>query len=312
MGGSGAMSTQSNAVSDSFDRQRLERQRAEPAAATRPFLWSVRRELWENRAIYIAPLTVGGVVLLGSLISLRGIQYMYYKSGAGPAHHRDMSGAPYDFAAGAIMVTAMIVGIFYALETLHGERRDRSILFWKSLPVSDLATVLAKASVIAILQLIAFAVTVATQLVMLLLFSFAATKSGTSVATSWSEVSPLQMWAMLLYHLVTVHTLWHAPLYGYLMLVSSWARRAAILWAGLPVVAIITVEKIAFGTTYFLNLLIYRLAGPEDFSFSMNRFHSTGVGPVHFFATPGLWTGLLVTAGLLFAAARVRRYRDPM
>jgi ABC-2 type transport system permease protein len=303
------MSTQSNAVPDSLERQRVEPM---AMAATRPFLWSVRRELWENRSIYVAPLAVGGVIVFGFLIGALGVCNVHYWSGMGAAHRQEVFGA-YEFAAGAIMVTAMIVGVFYALETLHGERRDRSILFWKSLPVSDLTTVLAKASVIAILQLVAFVVTVATQLVMLLIHSAVVTRTGTSVAELWSGVAPLQMWAMLLYHLVTVHTLWHAPLYGYLMLVSSWARRAAILWAGLPLLAIMAVEKIAFGTTYLLNLLIYRLAGPEDFSFSMNGFHPAApAGPVHFFATAGLWTGLLVTAGFLFAAARVRRYRDPM
>ena len=59
--------------------------------------------------------------------------------------------------------------MFYCLDALYGERRDRSILFWKSLPVSDLTTVLSKASIpIVVLPLLTFAVTVATQLIMLL------------------------------------------------------------------------------------------------------------------------------------------------
>ena len=45
------------------------------------------------------------------------------------------------------MLTAMVVGLFYCLDALNGERRDRSILFWKSLPVSDTTAVLAKASI---------------------------------------------------------------------------------------------------------------------------------------------------------------------
>ena len=55
--------------------------------------------------------------------------------------------APYDMAAGLLMLDLLIVGVFYCLDALHGERRDRSMLFWKSLPVSDLTTVLAKASI---------------------------------------------------------------------------------------------------------------------------------------------------------------------
>ena len=66
------------------------------------------------------------------------------------------------------MLTAFLVGVFYCLDALHGERRDRSILFWKSLPVSDLTTVLAKASVpCRVLPPRAFALALATQLMLL-------------------------------------------------------------------------------------------------------------------------------------------------
>ena len=66
---------------------------------------------------------------------------------------------PYDIAAMMIMFTVFIVGIFYCLDALHGERRDRSILFWKSLPVSDLTTVLSKVFVpLVILPVLTFAI----------------------------------------------------------------------------------------------------------------------------------------------------------
>ncbi len=50
---------------------------------------------------------------------------------------REMITQPYDFAALLIMGVTFVVAVFYCLDALHGERRDRSILFWKSLPVSD-------------------------------------------------------------------------------------------------------------------------------------------------------------------------------
>jgi ABC-2 type transport system permease protein len=117
---------------------------APPAtAATRPMYWSVRRELWENRSIYIAPLGVAAVVMLGFLISLIGLpRNMREMAAADPAHHRIMLAMPYSHAAWLLILTGFLVGIFYSLDALHGERRDRSILFWKSLPVSDLTTVL--------------------------------------------------------------------------------------------------------------------------------------------------------------------------
>src|SRR5438132_11749527 len=138
--------------------------------ATRPMYWSVRRELWENRSLYIAPLAVAGVALLGFLISTIGMPHrrravLLLDS----ARQRALIGKPYDVAAIILIVTAFIVGVFYCLDALHGERRDRSILFWKSLPVSDLTTVLSKASIpMVVLPLVTFAIIVIMQFIMLL------------------------------------------------------------------------------------------------------------------------------------------------
>ena len=112
-------------------------------ATTRPFYWSMRRELWENRSIYVAPLIVAVVILIGFLVSTVGMaQRRQAVLLVDPVHQRAMIGAPYDVAAMMLIFTAFIVGVFYCLDALHSERRDRSILFWKSLPVSDFTTVL--------------------------------------------------------------------------------------------------------------------------------------------------------------------------
>ena len=75
----------------------------------------------------------------------------------------------------------------------------------------------------------------------------------------WTQVHLFPMSLMLLYHLITVHVLWHAPFYGWLLLISAWARRAAFLWAVLPIIAIAFVEKIAFNTSHFATFLGDRL-----------------------------------------------------
>ena len=64
--------------------------------------------------------------------------------------------------------------------------------------------------------------------------------------------------AGVLYGLV-VHALWFAPLYAWLLLVSAWARRAPLLWAVLPSLALGVVERMAFGTSHFGSLIRYRL-----------------------------------------------------
>ena len=128
-------------------------------SSTQPFFWSVRRELWENRSIYIAPLIVAAVVLFGSLVgSFHLPDRRRLAMLLDPAHRRAAIEMPYDIAAMMIILTAFVVGVFYCLDALYGERRERSILFWKSLPVSDLTTVLSKATIpLVILPLIIFA-----------------------------------------------------------------------------------------------------------------------------------------------------------
>src|SRR5438876_10890649 len=165
-------------------------------ATPQPFYWSVRRELWENRSIYVAPILVAIVVLFGFLVSTIGLPERRREVLLlDPAQARAAIEAPYDMAAIMLILTAFIVGVFYCLDALYGERRDRSILFWKSLPVSDSTTVLSKTSIpVVVLPLLAFAITVATQLAMLLLSSAVLLGSGLSAGTLWSHLPLLHTW----------------------------------------------------------------------------------------------------------------------
>jgi ABC-2 type transport system permease protein len=222
---------------------------------------------------------------------------------------------PYDMVAMMLILTAFIVAAFYCLDALHGERRDRSILFWKSLPVSDRTSVLSKASIpMVVLPLIIFAVIVATQFIMLLWTSVVLLPSG-QAGTTWTRFNLFQQSLILLYGLIVL-ALWHAPIYGWLLLVSGWARRATILWAVLPLFAIGVLERIAFNTSIFAFALKYRLiSGIEDaFAFKADgRVESlTQLTPVHFLTSAGLWTGLGFAALFLAAAVRLRRYREPI
>jgi ABC-2 type transport system permease protein len=299
------MSTPSNTVPGTP----LESQVTAPAVitASRSMYWAVRRELWEYRSIYIAPLAAGALFLLAFSIALM----------LSPAHRHGPLDIPYEFAAALIMGTAFIVGIFYSLDALYGERRDRSILFWKSLPVSDLTTVLSKFAIpLIILPLLSFAIAVVTQFVMMLLSSAVLLGSGLSVGTLWTRMSFFHVSLILLYHILTVHGLWYAPIYGWLLLVSAWAPRTPFLWAFLPPFVIWGVEKIAFKTSHFLAMLQYRLTGPQPSTAAAPDGNMmdmlSAVTPVQFFSTPGLWIGLAIAAAFLAAAARLRRYREPI
>lgn len=292
-----------------------------PAAplAPRPLYWSLRRELWENRSIYIAPLAVAAVVLLGFLVSLITLRHrMRVLSAAEPALQRAGIAMPYNVAAGLLAVTAFLVGVFYCLDALYGERRDRSILFWKSLPVSDRTTVLAKAGIpLVVLPVFVFVVVVTTQMIMLLLSTLALLGDRPSLALMWARLPLFQLQLSLLYALIVI-ALWHAPIYGWLLLVSGWARRATFLWAVLPPLAICVFEWLAFRTRHFAFLLQYRLAGWFQQAFSHQAQRSATADPLahltpgRFLSSPTLWIGLALAAAFLFAAVRQRRYREPI
>ena len=288
-------------------------------SATRPFYWSVCREVWENRSIYIAPLIVAVVAIIAFLFSTIGLpERRQAVLLLGPDKARAGIEAPYDAAAMMLIFTAFIVGVFYCLDALHGERRDRSILFWKSLPVSDLVTVLSKAAIpLGVIPLIIFAIIVATQLVMVLWTSGVLIAHGMSPGSTWTTIPWIQNWLVLVYGLIAI-ALWHAPIYGWALLVSGSARRATFLWAAIPPFAIAIFEKITFNTSYVGDLLKQRVFGfaPNAFDFALR--HSPTVDsfikltPGRYLSTPGLWIGLIFAAGFVIAAIRLRRYRGPL
>ena len=293
-----------------------------PLSPTRPLYWSVRRELWENRSIYLAPLIVSGLVMFGYALSAIG---MPHRRRAllllDPVRQRAIVEQPYDFAAIILMLTAFLVGIFYCLDALHGERRDRSILFWKSLPVSDLTSVLGKLSVpLLILPLITFVIIEVTQLLILLMSTVALLPSGLG-ATTWERLPFFQMSVILLYGIIT-SVLWATPVYGWLLLVSGWARRATFVWALLPWLAICIVEKIAFNTAHFSHVLARRVFGSYEDAFVVVP-HPRGavvpmvdrlsqLAPLKFLSSPGLWIGLVLAVVFLAAAVRLRRSGGPL
>jgi len=284
-------------------------------SATRAVYWSIRRELWENRSIYIGPLVAAVLFSFGFVINMVATRHRIGALPLDAAQQHDLLAQKYELSAALIMGTAFIVGIFYSLDALYGERRDRSILFWKSLPVSDLIAVLSKLTIpLVILPLLSFAISLATQFIMLLLSSAILAGSGVNIAALWAEVSFFHVSLVLLYHLLTVHGLWYAPLYGWLLLVSAWARRAPFVWAFLPPFVICGVEKIAFNTSHFVALLQDRLLGPGGSMAAHNhqKDFMTTLIPDRFFSTPGLWIGLVVAAAFLAAAVRLRRCQGPI
>ena len=285
--------------------------------AVSPFAWSVRREIWEHRSIYIAPLVAAGLVLFGFLIRIfRLSETMKLLSQLKPEEQHMAVAVPFGIAALAICVTGLIVAFFYCLGALYNERRDRSILFWKSLPVSNTTVVLSKAAIpFVVLPIVLFVTVLATHLVMLALGTAALAATGQNAGLLWESWPFFKMALVLAYGLVAA-TLWYAPIWGWVLIVSSWARSMAILWAVLPPLGLCLAERIATDTGYLSGLLDYRLNGYLHEAFYV-KDHGKDIGdpltllaPAHYLSTPGLWAGLVVGAAFIAGAIWLRRSRE--
>jgi ABC-2 type transport system permease protein len=290
--------------------------------AAQLLFWSVRRELWENRSLYIAPLVAAGLAMLGFFIGLAHFPHNLRMPSMDPRQQFIMLVMPYGHTAWLLLLTAFLVGVFYSLDALYGERRDRSILFWKSLPVSDLTTVLSKAAIpLIVLPVIVVVITAVTQLVMLLLNTAVLLLSGLNPIALWRQLPLFQMNLVLLYGVVVL-ALGQAPLYAWLLMVSGWARRTVFLWAVLPLLAISVAEKLVFNTTHFLAMLGNRLIGGSADAFSFitpsgapvdpHFIPLSQITPGRFLSNPDLWIGLAFAALFIAVAVRLRRYREPI
>ena len=287
-------------------------------AQVRTFYWLIRRELWEHRVLYIAPAAVAALGVIGTFIgSLHLSNAERAARLADPASTYDYM-EPFGFVAGTVFLSGVVVSILYCLAALHGERRDRSILFWKSLPVSDLMTVLSKAAVPTLLMpVIVFTLVVVAHLAVAALTSLVWLANGFDPRLLWAELDLPFLWTVLAYGL-TFMTLWHAPVFAWMLLVSAWARRVPFVWALAPLAAIAIVGRLAFGAGPTFSHLAGRLTGGFTGPFTVGSRGEAPVtsladlDPARLFGQPGVWIGLLVAVLFLFAAIRLRRSRSPI
>lgn len=284
----------------------------------RPFYWSVRRELWENPAIWVAPLAVEAVVLFGFFISSHHLPRAVANAAAGVKLAKGSAtlDTPFAVAAGAAFMISFFVAVFYAVGALHNERRDRSLLFWKSLPVSDITVVASKAMIPLVVQpVIVLAIAMATQLIMLLWSTIVLALSGSDLGYYYGHMHLPMVWAMLPYGLV-VNALWDAPLYGWLILVSAWARKATFVWAIGPWLALMAFEWMSFQTFHVRDLLGSRLFGGYQLAYTTDgktTIHALSqVDPGRWLGNPNLWIGLIVGLACFALCVRLRRRNDPI
>jgi ABC-2 type transport system permease protein len=261
------------------------------------FVALIRREFWEHRSLWIAPLAVAALLLLATLTGALFAPGHVHIGGKLHIDTREATMMQMGIfgLAGQLLAIASLAITVYLLDCLYAERKDRSILFWKSLPVSDAHTVLAKVTVaMVIVPLGVFALAL---LVHPLIYGIAAlgVPQFSAMTGGWNMGDWLRGEVALLAALLAT-MLWYAPLASWAMLASVVARRSPMLIAALPVVFVAVCENIVLRTANVWRFLGHRFIPILD--------------PVDALRRPELWLGLAVAAGMLYMVIRLRRYRD--
>ncbi|MCW8856931.1 MAG: hypothetical protein OQJ95_06160 [Kangiella sp.] len=312
------------------------------------FLTLLKREYWENKTgLQWVPMIIGGIAVFGVFLGVFVFSTSNVQINGVGSHDLtslfklyDVSVDPRAKAIGVQMgiysgifsfgIVLAIVGFFYCLGALYDDRKDRSILFWKSMPVSDSMTVLSK--VVTVMVVAPLFVWVILQLTTIAIMILGTLFAWISDASAWHNIwQPSNLFVIAFYQLQALYvaTLWAAPIIGYLLLVSSWTKKVPFLVATVPVILVIIAESIVTNTAYVVSYIgerfvmiwsayitpVGKIAG--DFSDviddDVSEFIEEDWLPLSFgehLMDMDLWFGLAFGAVLVVGAIMIRRYRD--
>jgi len=296
----------------------------------------LQRELWEHRSIYIVPIVVAVVMTLAALtgqVSINGMEHVDIGI-VGASNMPDnvraavLSGIMIGLST-TFVFSMWILTIFYALDSLYAERKDRSILFWRSMPSTDLETVLSKLlTAMLVIPLVTFAMILVTHLAVLLFASvWVAARGGSGLSLIWGSVPFFDNWTATFIFVLAL-PLWLSPFIGWFLFVSAFTKRSPFLTAFLPIAILPMLENMLFDTAVFAEAFFVRSIKMPLFidPGTMERLFEEGDGFAlladaqlsllglmdsgGFLTNPGLWLGLIVCGLFTAAAIYVRRYRD--
>lgn len=259
------------------------------------FKWLLKREFWEHKGgFFWMPLIVGGIMTLFIAVSLliavlgvkdgmqiNGVAVSNLANVVGPEQKADFAARLVSGYAGVSMPILLALSVcifFFCLGALFDERKDRSVLFWKSLPVSDRATVLSKvAMALGVGPAIAVVISAFTAILAGLLICIAAAAAGVNIFGEVLSNAGIYLAPVQLAALVPIYALWALPTIGWLLMVSAWSRTKPLLWAiGVP---LLTATLLSWINRMF------------QFSWDMGWFWKNIIGRLLASVVPGSWLG---------------------
>jgi len=295
----------------------------------------IKRELWEHRSIYVTPAAISVIVTLGVLAMLMlasgfakelDVAIFGAQNLAGDDERRVALTGFFVGTSWVFLVALMFLTVFYSLDCLYAERKDKSILFWRSMPATDAETVISKllTAAIVIPAISAVGIWVTHLINMIVTSIWVSAKGGDAGVLIWGSLSIFDNWLAALI-VVVASGIWMSPFIAWFLFVSTWAKRMPLLMAFMPPIVLGLLEWIVFRSQYFFTTLgergdmtpLFHHLSLERF-FEEEQWRDGGenisllehIDLVGFFTSFGLWSGLVVCGILTTAAIYVRRYRD--
>jgi ABC-2 type transport system permease protein len=299
----------------------------------------IRREIWEHRAIYLTPLVIAALVLLGSLTGSFSVGDNKDIANLGMLVASNLGEGARTAAVLGILASALplfffamlVLGAFYALDALYAERKDRSILFWRSLPVTDSATVISKLiTAVLVIPLVTAAFAAVTQIgVMVISSGLVAAQDGSPWHLLWKPAPLLDLWIVQTWFIL-LFSIWMSPIAGWFLFVSGFVKRSPMLMAFLPLAVVPLMEHLLFRTDYFWDAVARRFVSMPVFTMNndWSELESMMNNPAElqrlaesfdllsvfdfsgFLFSPGFYIGLVVCGLFVASAIYVRRFRD--
>jgi ABC-2 type transport system permease protein len=299
------------------------------------YLALVRRELWEHRSIWVTPIAIASIVTLGTLTALvfsgkfaqeLDVAIFAAQNIVGDNERRVVLTGFFFVSSQLFLLGLGVLTIFYALDSLYAERKDKSILFWRSLPVTDAETVISKLlTAMILIPAVAIIAIIATHIINLIVTSiWVSMRGGDAGMLIWGSVPLLDNWLAMAIAIFGV-AIWMSPFLGWFLFVSAYTRRAPLLMAFLPLILIPMVEGIFTRSTHFAEAVWGRGAKIPLFAdIDIERFFEDGHPQItkemvsllahidlgKFFTSIDTWLGIIVCGLLTTAAIYVRRFRD--
>lgn len=306
--------------------------------------WCVKREFWEYKGMFfLAPVRLG-LLMISLLVGImiysggRNMNFNFHDAPQLLEHKAEVvTTIANNYIAASIPIFLMlsVMVFFYCLGAMFEERRDRSILFWKSLPVSDTVTVMSKVSLaLVVAPLISIAVGIVTSFVLLMIISIVMAFQGMNFLGALFSTGDFYLTPLRLIGMWPVYVLWAIPTVGWLLMVSAWARSKVFLWAvGMPVLALIIVKmadyvfKLNLDMKWVSHNIVARVLGglfPGIWLTSQGATTIVNTGQFPHYSDmgiaftnawmsltdPGMWGGVVAGSLMIFGAIKLRRWRD--